>query len=120
MSLNRYQKMSTSEKKNEDWMNTKWRPAMGWMYMIVCISDFVIFPALWSIVQAVHGGQVSDQWDPMTLQGAGLFHLSMGAILGITAYGRTQEKINEVNNTVTYDTESVNKNRPVEPTRPPL
>jgi len=26
------------------------------------------------------------------LQGAGLFHLAMGAVLGIAAYGRTKEK----------------------------
>jgi hypothetical protein len=29
----------------------------------------------------------------LTLQGAGLFHLAMGAVLGIAAFGRTQEKI---------------------------
>ncbi|NBS80167.1 hypothetical protein EBS57_10345, partial [bacterium] len=26
-----------AEKKQEDWMNSKWRPAMGWMYMMVCV-----------------------------------------------------------------------------------
>jgi len=31
----------------------------------------------------------------MTLQGAGLFHLAMGGVLGVTAYGRTQEKIED-------------------------
>ena len=30
---------------------------------------------------------------PLTLQGAGLFHIAMGAVLGIAAFGRTQEKI---------------------------
>jgi hypothetical protein len=29
----------------------------------------------------------------LTLQGAGLFHMAMGAVLGITAYGRSKEKI---------------------------
>jgi hypothetical protein len=84
----------TSAKKNEDWMNTKWRPMMGWMYMVVCVADFVIFPILWSLIQALHGGQVETQWSPITLNGAGLFHMAMGAILGIAVYGRTQEKIN--------------------------
>jgi hypothetical protein len=89
---------SESAKKNEDWMNTKWRPAMGWMYMLVCITDFVIFPILWSLIQ-VHGdGKVESQWQPITLQGAGLFHIAMGAILGIAAYGRTQEKMSGTNN----------------------
>ncbi len=80
-------------KKDEDWMQKKWRPAMGWMYMIVCMMDMVIFPVLWSILQAVNHGQVTNQWQPLTLQGAGLFHLAMGAVLGIAAFGRTQEKM---------------------------
>jgi hypothetical protein len=33
------------------------------------------------------------QWQPLTLQGAGLFHIAMGAVLGIAAYGRTKEKM---------------------------
>jgi len=66
---------------------------MGWMYMLVCTCDFVVFPVLWSLIQALHAGNVTSQWNPITLQGAGLFHLSMGAIIGVTAFGRTQEKL---------------------------
>lgn len=66
---------------------------MGWTYMSVCITDFIIFPILWSILQAVSGGQVTSQWKPITLEGAGLFHVAMGAVLGITAFGRTREKL---------------------------
>jgi len=79
-------------KKDEDWMQKKWRPAMGWMYMVVCMMDMVVFPVAWSILQAVLKQPVT-QWNPLTLQGAGLFHLAMGAVLGIAAFGRTQEKI---------------------------
>lgn len=71
---------------------------MGWMYMVVCMADFVVFPILWSIVQVHGGGEVKAQWQPITLQGAGLFHIAMGAILGIAAYGRTQEKMAGANN----------------------
>jgi hypothetical protein len=78
---------------NQDWLNRKWRPFMGWMYMVVCVTDFIIFPILWSLLQAYSSGQVTNQWQPLTLQGAGLFHLAMGAVLGIAAYGRTKEKI---------------------------
>jgi hypothetical protein len=63
--------------------------------MVVCTSDFVLFPILWSIVQVIGGGKVETQWSPITLQGAGLFHMAMGAILGIAAYGRTQEKLGD-------------------------
>lgn len=83
----------SNDKESEHWVNHKWRPAMGWMYMGVCITDFVIFPILWSILQAIFKGNVTSQWQPLTLQGAGLFHLAMGAVLGIAAYGRTKEKI---------------------------
>jgi hypothetical protein len=86
---------------NEDWINKKWRPVMGWMYMGVCVFDFVIAPILWSIVQAIFHGAVNVQWQPLTLQGAGLFHVAMGAVLGIAAYGRTQEKIQGVSSAST-------------------
>ena len=85
--------MAEEIKKDEDWMQKKWRPAMGWMYMLVCMCDMVVFPVLWSILQASLKQPVT-QWNPLTLQGAGLFHLAMGAVLGIAAWGRTQEKVN--------------------------
>lgn len=66
---------------------------MGWVYMGTCSFDFVIAPILWSILQAYSGGAVTSQWMPLTLQGAGLYHVAMGAVLGLTAFGRTQEKI---------------------------
>jgi len=78
---------------NTDWINKKWRPVMGWIYMLTCTMDFVIFPILWSLLQALSKGSVTMQWQPLTLQGAGLYHIAMGAVLGIAAYGRTKEKI---------------------------
>ena len=92
------QAMSKSEQKKEDWMNSKWRPMMGWMYMAVCAADFMVFPVLWSILQSISHGQINSQWQPLTLQGAGLFHVAMGAVLGIAAYGRTKEKLNGAEN----------------------
>jgi hypothetical protein len=98
MTITDYDNMSVSEKKKEDWMNSKWRPAMGWMYMVVCFFDFVGAPILWSLLQAVFHGGVNIQWQPLTLQGAGLFHVAMGAVLGLAAWGRTQEKLNGAHN----------------------
>ena len=92
-----YAKMSDSEKKKEDWMNSKWRPMMGWIYMGTCFFDFVLFPVLWSLLQASLKQPVT-QWQPLTLQGAGLYHIAMGAVLGLAAWGRTQEKLNGANN----------------------
>jgi hypothetical protein len=69
---------------------------MGWLYLAVCAFDFVIFPILWNFAQATYlKTVVFTQWNPLTLQGAGFFHIAMGAVLGISAYGRTQEKIED-------------------------
>ena len=81
---------------NEHWINTKWRPMMGWLYLAVCLFDFILFPIAWSVFQAVASGSVTTPWQPLSLQGAGLFHVAMGAVLGIAVYGRTREKIEEV------------------------
>jgi hypothetical protein len=89
--------MSATEKKKEDWMNSKWRPAMGWMYMGICTLDMAVFPVLWAVLQMFQNTAIT-QWNPLTLQGAGLFHIAMGAVLGIAAFGRTQEKLNGANN----------------------
>ena len=89
--------VSESEQKKEDWMNSKWRPMMGWMYMVVCTMDMVIFPILWSLLQTFTHSPIT-QWTPLTLQGAGLFHIAMGAVLGLAAWGRTQEKLGGANN----------------------
>lgn len=80
----------------EDWMQKKWRPMMAIMYMIVCVFDFVIFPIMFTGVQFWEVEAVNDafrQWNPITLGGGGLFHVAMGAVLGVTAWSRGQEKI---------------------------
>jgi hypothetical protein len=85
-----------NKKKEDDWMQKQWRPMMAMMYMTVCAFDFIIFPIMYTIVQFWEIEASNDafrQWQPLTLIGAGLFHMAMGAILGITAYGRTQEKL---------------------------
>lgn len=81
------------DKDAQDWVNKKWRPMMGWVYMGTCTFDFVIAPILWSLIQVLGAGKVEMQWMPITLQGAGLYHIAMGAVLGIAAYGRTKEKL---------------------------
>jgi hypothetical protein len=116
-------------------MNSKWRPAMGWMYMIICTFDFIIFPILWSMLQAINQGSVTIPWQPITLQGAGLFHMAMGAIVGVTAWSRGQEKLGGVangriawptNGVTTYTPSAVtfisrsSKPAPVQPAHPEI
>ena len=69
---------------------------MAVMYMIVCVFDFVLFPIMFTGVQFWEVEAVNDafrQWNPITLGGGGLFHVAMGAVLGVTAWSRGQEKI---------------------------
>lgn len=96
MAEDKNKKPTKAEKEVEDWMTKKWRPMMAIMYMCVCTFDFIIAPVLWAIVQFWETQAANDafrQWQPLTLQGAGLFHMAMGAVLGITAWSRGQEKL---------------------------
>ena len=104
------------EKKDEDWMQKKWRPAMGWMYMGICTLDMAVFPVLWSVLQVIQHTTIT-QWQPLTLQGAGLFHVAMGAVLGLTAFGRTQEKIAGATQISTSNSNRSFNNKPA-PTTP--
>ena len=82
--------------KKEDWLQNKWRPSIAWLYMAVCAFDFIVGPIFFTIVQFWETSVANDafrQWAPMTLQGGGLFHISMCAVLGVSAHGRTQEKL---------------------------
>lgn len=94
--------MSTEETKQEvpkeveSWIQKKWRPMMAIMYMCVCAADFVLFPIGFTVVQfweVLPQNDAFRQWAPLTLQGGGLFHMAMGAVLGITAWSRGQEKM---------------------------
>lgn len=69
---------------------------MAMMYMTCCLFDFALFPIMFTVVQFWEVQAANDafrQWVPITLQGGGLFHVAMGAVLGVSAYGRTQEKV---------------------------
>lgn len=94
MSVKDYNKMTAAEQQGEDFMSKNWRPMMAVTYMLTCIFDFIAGPILYNVLQYYNPGQHLDMWQPLTLQGGGLYHIAMGVVLGITAHGRTQEKIN--------------------------
>ena len=43
---------SNIEKQSEHWVKAYWRPAMGWLYMVMCAFDFIIFP-IFAMMQPV-------------------------------------------------------------------
>lgn len=94
-------------KPDEHWLNSRWRPAMGWTYIAICLFDFIIAPifTFWFFGKT---GAEFVAWKALTMSDGGLFHLSMGAILGITAWSRGKEKISRYSryehyNNGTYD-----------------
>ena len=81
------------KKEEEHWMKAMWRPAMGWLYMLICFMDFVAFPAIAMFMPILIKGMPYLAWQSLTLSNGGLIHMAFGAILGVAAYGRTQEKV---------------------------
>lgn len=78
---------------NEGWFNSRWRPAMCWLYFTVCASDFILFPIFNALLQPDATAATFHEWRPLTLQGGGLFHVAMGGIVGSAVWTRTREKI---------------------------
>ena len=94
----REEEEKNSKKEGEHWMKSFWRPMMGFLYMFICAFDFIIAPML-SMAMPLYLKTLGattvtyTQWQSLTLANGGLIHLAFGAILGITAYTRGQEKI---------------------------
>ena len=94
------------------WLRSLWRPIAALTYLSICIFDFIIAPYyvqaqphdLAEIFKYVLQMPVEQQsealnimmnkgdWQALTLQGGGLFHIAFGAILGAAAWTRGMEK----------------------------
>lgn len=91
---------------------TYWRPVMAWIYMAICIFDFILMP-LYTLRKTVSPEQAveialkmpekdramvlqiyskSFSYNPMTLGEGGFIHIAFGAILGVAAWTRGREK----------------------------
>ena len=90
------------DKQDEHWVKAYWRPAMGWLYMLICFMDFVGFPAISMFLPVAYKGlgmQIAyTPWNSLTLSNGGLIHLAFGAILGVSAWTRGQEKLAKIGN----------------------
>lgn len=82
---------------NEKWFVSYWRPSMAWLYMLVVAFDFIIAPVMSMIIPILPfvKNMTYTPWHPLTLEGGGLIHVTFGAVLGITAWGRTKEKTSD-------------------------
>mgnify|MGYP003346775371 FL=1 len=88
------------KKEEEHWMKAYWRPAMGWLYMCICFCDFIFFPLLTMFLPVIEKGFGVNinytPWQSLSLSNGGLMHLAFGAILGVSAWTRGQEKIAKI------------------------
>ena len=85
------------KKEEEHWVKAYWRPAMGWLYMTMCAMDFIVFP-IFSMIQPIVMRAFKYEmtyvaWQSLTLSNGGMIHIAFGAILGVAAYTRGQEKL---------------------------
>ena len=88
---------------NEPWFHNKGRPARAWSYLIICLFDFIGGPMMYAAYYETLEKFI--QWQPLTLRGGGIYHAAMLAILGVTAWGRTQEKLKMKMDDITGDVE---------------
>ena len=83
-------------KQNEHWVQKFWRPAMGWLYMGICFMDFIGFPLLTIFLPILFKPfgltMPYTAWKSLTLDNGGLIHIAFGAILGVSAFARGQDK----------------------------
>ena len=111
--------------KNDDngplWRS--WRHIAAYMYLLICFFDFIGMPVYYewahkplsdldmiaAIANIASESQVEfmrimsteQRWVPLTLAENGLFHLAFGAILGVSAWTRGQERIRHAENGTT-------------------
>lgn len=106
----------TPENHLEHGYKRYWRPAAAYIYLFICLFDFVVAPvwvgyynrnsdikllteirefesveARTKALEQLKLGEHS--WEPLTLVAGGTFHMAFGAILGVAAYARGKEKV---------------------------
>lgn len=95
--------------KTATWMSRHWRAGLAFVYSIICIVDFIVIPSfiglsrveslalidsiisLDSVTQQELIRAIYKDYQPLTLQGSGMFHLSFGALLTGAAIKGKQE-----------------------------
>jgi hypothetical protein len=106
-------------RKSEAWYAKSWRPAAAYVYLAICLSDFVFMPIYYEYanhkmqtqqfvsmalqfqdttgqIEALRVIRQARVWEPITLQSTGLLHIAFGGILGVAAWTRGQEKVESI------------------------
>lgn len=103
--------ISTPETPNpledKSWLR-KWREICAFVFIAVVCFDFIIAPSVHPWV-CFYLHFPYQPWIPMTLGAGGTFFISFGAILGIAAFGRSQENTEMIKNMPDYSAYPVAK-----------
>lgn len=110
----------------ESWIAKNWRPAAAVIYLVICLFDFILAPT-WMFLTRETTDQLvrtlvdshldpsvqailvtpRPAWTPLTLQGAGMFHIAFGGILGVSAWSRGSEKKELIRSRINMATEQL-------------
>ena len=82
---------------NPVWLHDHWKIYVAISYIAICLFDFIIAPTgIFLMSTGLHIAYIP--WVPLTLQGGGLFHMSMLTILGVASYTSGMANIERVKN----------------------
>jgi hypothetical protein len=84
----------------QNWFG-QWHLFAAWLYLIIILFDFLIAPIV-NIIILAYFKYAIVQWNPVTLQGGGIFHVAMLSIIGIATWGRNMQLIEAVRNMPDY------------------
>lgn len=98
----------------ESWITKNWRPLAAIVYLLICLTDFVAMPVYYEWANNRYTadnlvelslkfapiGQIESlrilrnerAWQPITLAQNGMLHIAFGAIIGVAAWSRGQDK----------------------------
>ena len=93
------------------WIHDHWKVYLAFAYIAICLFDFVVAPAgVFTLSTYLH--IVYVPWVPLTLQGGGLFHMSMLGILGVASWTSGQANIERVKNMPDFSNAPINQDPP--------
>jgi hypothetical protein len=81
--------------REDNWIKSYWRPAMGWQYFCVCVFDFLLAP-IFTAWYSWFAKIPYEVWKPITMGEGGFYHMAMAAIVGVVAWTRGQEKVTAI------------------------
>ena len=104
--------------EKECWFH-RWRHIAAYIFLIICVFDFIIMPIVYekndkikpaaAVELSLKYSDTTTQhialqtiiakrsWEPLTLKSNGMFFMAFGAILGVAAFTRGQERILKAN-----------------------